>query len=151
MVQQLSWIEQRPSKPWVGGSNPSWITKELSGQLVMGYPLLHCYFKLEQACTNLKGLMYRSYQKQNRPVLSCKPLCMCLVRNRTGVFYFVGPYVCALLEIEQACTNLKDPMYRSRQKQNRPVLFLRTLIQVIYWKYYTSVLIYRTLCISVKL
>ena len=27
MVQQLSWIEQRPSKPWVGGSNPSWITR----------------------------------------------------------------------------------------------------------------------------
>ena len=38
-------------------------------------------------------------------------LYMCLVRNRTGVFYFVGPYVCALLEIEQACTNLKDPIY----------------------------------------
>ena len=26
MCQQLSWIEQRPSKAWVGGSNPSWHT-----------------------------------------------------------------------------------------------------------------------------
>ena len=34
---------------------------------------------------------------------------MCLVRNRIGVFYFVGPYVCALLEIEQVCINMQAP------------------------------------------
>ena len=38
MVQQLSWIEQRPSKPWVGRSSRLWITKKnlfLTGSFVL--------------------------------------------------------------------------------------------------------------------
>ena len=68
------------------------------------------HIKLEQACTNVTKVLYRSCSEIEQ---ACTNFTEAVYRS------------CS--EIEQACTNFIEVIYRCVQKKNRPVLILQRL------------------------
>ena len=128
MTQQLSWIERLTTNQKARGSNPFWVTKlKLTRMCEFFYLskyilwIIQTDTKLSDSCSGCSKLVQACSNLQD-------PLQTVHLRNRTGLYYFVGPHIGGPLNKYYRPVLICGTPYRwTSKKQNRPVLIRRTL------------------------